>query len=94
MTGARGAPERQGQTICIASDIWSIILTTVAAKSTKVTVNLPTATLARARSLTGKGITATILDGLEELERRAHRSALRALRGKVRLELNLERTRR
>jgi hypothetical protein len=66
----------------------------MSAKSIKVTVNLPASTLARARSLTGKGITATLLDGLEELERRAHRSALRAMRGKVRFELDLAETRR
>jgi hypothetical protein len=36
----------------------------------------------------------TVIEGLEELDRRAKRSALRALRGKVRFELNLEDTRR
>lgn len=66
----------------------------MAVKSTKVTVNLPTSTLARAQSLTGKGITGTILDGLEEIERRAHRSALRAMRGKIHFELDLAGTRR
>jgi hypothetical protein len=63
-------------------------------KSTKVTVNLPSDTLEQARRLTGKGITGTIVEGLEELQRRAHRSALRALRGKVPFELDLGRTRR
>lgn len=62
--------------------------------STKVTVNLPKETLAHARAVTGKGITATIIEGLEELERRAHRSALRALRGRIRIDLNLSKTRR
>jgi hypothetical protein len=66
----------------------------MATKSTKVTVNLPADVLDRARSLTGKGITATIIDGLEELEKRAHRSALRAWRGKVHFELDLAKTRR
>lgn len=64
------------------------------AKSTKVTINLPTDTLAQAQALTGKGITATVIEALEELERRSHRSALRALRGKVRFELALARSRR
>jgi hypothetical protein len=36
----------------------------------------------------------TVIEGLEELDRRAKRSALRALRGKVRFALNLEDTRR
>ena len=66
----------------------------MATKSTKVTVNLPTDTLEHARALTGKGITATIVEGLEELERRAHRSALRSLRGKVDFHLDLTKTRR
>lgn len=61
---------------------------------TKVTVNLPRNTLAQARAVTGKGITATIIEGLEELERKAHRSALRALKGKIRIDLDLAETRR
>jgi len=44
--------------------------------------------------MTGKGITSTVVEGLHELERRGKRSALRALRGKVRFELNLAETRR
>jgi len=60
----------------------------------KVTVNIPAETLEKATRLTGKGITLTIVEGLREIERRAKRSALRALRGKVRLELDLEETRR
>ena len=60
----------------------------------KVTVNLPAHTLENATRLTGKGITSTIIEGLNELERKAKRSALRALRGKVRFEIDLEETRR
>jgi hypothetical protein len=60
----------------------------------KVTVNIPVETLQAATRLTGKGITPTIVEGLREIERRAKRSALRSLRGKVRFELDLEETRR
>jgi hypothetical protein len=60
----------------------------------KVTVNVPVQVLASATRITGKGITPTIIEGLQEIERRAKRSALRALRGKVRFELDLEGTRR
>jgi len=60
----------------------------------KVTVNLPRKTLENATRITGKGITATLVEGLHELERRARRSALRALRGKVRFEIDLAETRR
>jgi hypothetical protein len=62
----------------------------------KITVNIPLETLENATRLTGKGITLTLtlIEGLHEIERRAKRSALRALRGKVRFELDLEETRR
>ncbi len=60
----------------------------------KVTVNLPEGTLSRAMAATGRGITPTIVEALEELDKRANRSALRGLRGKVHFELDLGRTRR
>ncbi len=60
----------------------------------KVTVNLPAETLARAQQITGQGITPTIVDGLLEIARREQRSALRRLKGKIHLEIDLERTRR
>jgi hypothetical protein len=60
----------------------------------KVTVNLPADLLDDAIRITAKGITPTIVEGLHEIRRRAKRSALRQLRGKVRLELDLETTRR
>jgi hypothetical protein len=60
----------------------------------KVTVNIPAETLETATRITGKGITPTIIEGLQELERRERRSALRSLRGKVRFELDLAGTRR
>ncbi len=60
----------------------------------KITVNVPVRVLENAVKVTGKGVTQTVIEGLEELDRRAKRSALRALRGKVRFELDLEETRR
>lgn len=71
-----------------------LILIGMSTKMQKVTVNLPVETLEHATQITGKGITLTILEGLHELERRAQRSALRGLKGKVRLALDLEETRR
>ena len=47
-----------------------------------------------AQRLTGKGVTLTLVEGLKALDRSAHRSALRQLRGKVRFDLDLQRTRR
>jgi hypothetical protein len=60
----------------------------------KVTITLPVEVLRNAQRITGKGITPTILEGLEELQRREQRSALRRLRGKIRFELDVEETRR
>lgn len=60
----------------------------------KITANIPAKLLQRAQERTGLGITETLVAGLEELERTRKRSALRLLRGKVRFELDLEKTRR
>jgi hypothetical protein len=60
----------------------------------KITINVPAETLENATRITGKGVTPTVIEGLEEIERRAKRSALRALRGKVRFDLDLTTTRR
>jgi hypothetical protein len=60
----------------------------------KITVNVPADILDRAVKITGKGVTPTVVEGLQEIERRAKRSALRGLRGKIRFALDLEETRR
>lgn len=59
----------------------------------KITVNLPVSALERARRITGKGITATVLEGLEEIARRERRVALASLKGRVDFELDVEATR-
>ena len=64
------------------------------AATQKVTVNLPVEALTRARKLTGKGTTATLIEALEALEQQSKRSALRKLRGKVKFTLDVEQTRR
>lgn len=60
----------------------------------KVTVNLPADTLQRARRITGKSITQTLIEGLQEIERREKRSALIKLQGKVKFDIDLSKTRR
>jgi UPF0288 family protein (methanogenesis marker protein 3) len=60
----------------------------------KITVNVPADVLENATRATGKGVTLTVVEGLREIERRAKRSALRSLQGRIRLELDLEETRR
>ena len=63
------------------------------ARTQKVTANLPADVLQAAMKTTGQGITATLVAGLRELERKGKRSALRELRGKVRVDLDLDATR-
>ena len=62
-------------------------------KFRKVTVALPEDVLVRALKVTHAGITRTIIEGLHELERRAQRSALRQLKGKIQFDLELKSTR-
>lgn len=59
----------------------------------RVTANLPAELLDAAMAVTGKGITETIVDGLKEVQqRRFHANALR-LRGKMKLDVDLDKTR-
>jgi hypothetical protein len=60
----------------------------------KVTANIPIQLLQSARRITGKGITLTLVEGLLELEKREKRAGLLALRGKLKFELDLEKSRR
>ena len=66
----------------------------MAASPRKITVNVPSDVLDEATRVTGKGVTATVIEGLTELLRRNQRSALRRLKGRVRFELDLGATRR
>lgn len=59
----------------------------------RVTVNLPEPLLRAAEEATGKGITETVIEGLEVLaRRRAYLKAL-ALRGKLDLSIDLDHSR-
>ena len=66
----------------------------MAEASRKITVNVPLVVLERARKITGRGVTETVVEGLKELDRLQKRSALRGLRGRVGFSLDLEKTRR
>lgn len=59
----------------------------------KITINVPEEILKMATQVTGRGITETIIEGLQELEKREKRTALRDLRGKVKFLVDLEATR-
>jgi hypothetical protein len=56
----------------------------------KITVHVPRDLLARARKATGGGITLTVRKGLESLAAREAYEGLRKLRGKVKLNINLD----
>jgi hypothetical protein len=56
----------------------------------RVTANLPGDLLDSARKITGKGITETIVEGLEEIQRRRFYERALALQGKLRLRVDLE----
>jgi hypothetical protein len=66
----------------------------MASRLRKVTVNLPADLVDDAIRITAKGLTPTIIEGLHEIQRRAKRSALRQLRGKIRIDLDLAAARR
>lgn len=57
--------------------------------TTKVTVELPTELLERARKSTGEGITGTIRRGLELVASARAQRELASLRGKVKFTLDL-----
>lgn len=56
----------------------------------KVTIEVPTDLLRRARRSTGEGITATVRRGLELVAARSAYEELRRLRGKVRLSIDVD----
>jgi len=62
-------------------------------ETTKVTVELPSALLDRARASTGEGITATIRRGLEMVAATRAQERLLALRGKVKFSIDLDKLR-
>lgn len=59
----------------------------------RVTVNLPAALLEDARAAVGKGITDTIVAGLELLARRRAYDKALALRGRLNLDIDLDESR-
>ncbi len=59
----------------------------------KITVNLPVDVLEEATRLTGKNMTMTLIEELEEIQSRAKRSALRDLCGNFKLDIDLESSR-
>ncbi len=59
----------------------------------RITANLPGDLLDAAQDVTGKGITETLIEGLEQVKRRRFYERALRLRGKLQLDINLEETR-
>ena len=59
----------------------------------RITANLPGELLARAMKVTRKGITETLVEGLRQVRRRSAYEKAMALRGKIKLDVNLEESR-
>jgi hypothetical protein len=62
-------------------------------RTRRITIDLPAALLAAAQEITGKGITDTLIEGLEQLKRRRFYQRALALRGKLRLDVNVDEVR-
>jgi hypothetical protein len=59
----------------------------------RITANLPADLLEEATAVTGKGITETLIAGLEFVRRSRAYAKAQALKGKVQLQIDLEQTR-
>ncbi len=59
----------------------------------RITANLPGDLLDDAMSVTGKGITETLIEGLRLVRRTRAYEKARALRGKLQLQIDLEESR-
>ena len=59
-------------------------------KYRKITVQVPTADLAKAQELTGQGVTETVREGLKRLASIRAQHRLRELRGAVKFSLTLD----
>jgi len=59
----------------------------------RVTANLPKDLLRTAQEVTGKGITETIVEGLELVRRQRAGQMLKALKGRLMLDIDLDSSR-
>lgn len=73
--------------------VHTIIIIFIIMTARRVTANLPDELLDAARKVTGKGITETLIEGLEHIQRRRFYERALTLRGKIRLDVDLEESR-
>jgi len=62
-------------------------------KTRRVTANLPVELLQAAQEVTGRGITETIVEGLEHVRRRRFYEKAMALKGKIHLDIDIDKSR-
>jgi hypothetical protein len=62
-------------------------------RTRRITANIPTALLDAAMQATGRGVTETIVEALRQIQRRHFYDRALALRGKLKLDIDLEQTR-
>ncbi len=59
----------------------------------RITANLPDDLLQSAQEITGKGITETIIEGLEQVQRRRFYERALRMKGKLHLDIDIEASR-
>lgn len=62
-------------------------------KTRRITANLPEDLLRVAQEVTGSGITETLVEGLEQVRRRRFYEKAMALRGKINLDIDIDKSR-
>ena len=68
-------------------------MNTGSSETRRVTANLPVELLEEACELTGRGITETLVEGLTRIRRSGAADKARRLKGKLKLEIDLGRSR-
>ncbi|HEV8657762.1 MAG TPA: hypothetical protein VGS96_03960 [Thermoanaerobaculia bacterium] len=62
-------------------------------KTRRVTANLPDDLLRAAQEVTGRGITETLVEGLEQIRKRRFFEKAMALKGKINLDIDIDKSR-
>jgi hypothetical protein len=70
--------------------VWIVVIIDLMDTVKRITANLPESLLEAAMTVTGKGITETLVAGLELVRRRRAYDKAMSLRGKLRLNVDLE----
>ena len=78
---------------CDLTVIHTGISITVMTSTRRVTANLPEELLGEAMRVTGKGITDTLVEALEQVRRSGAYEKALALKGRLRLDIDLEHSR-